>query len=250
MRIHLASIETSLYPDNYSVIRDAYTLTSFYYARNGSTAERLIKTSKQPVILDSGAFSFLGKKAINSKGIDWEVYADAYAEFVDANNIKLYMELDIDNIVGYSRVKELTRRIEKKTNKQCIPVWHKARGVKEYLRLCDEYNYIAIGGIVSGEIKQNQYNGFIQLISEAHKRNCKVHGLGFTYITQLPKYHFDSVDSTSWTFGRYGHHWVFNGRTISMIRKPPGVRCRKMSELQRCNLLEWIKYSDYAERNL
>ena len=105
-----------------------YILESFYYA--DEVTEKLIPYFGD-FLLDSGAFTFMQNK---KKGnIDWHAYIDNYVDFINRNNVKHFFELDIDSIVGYEKVKEIRKYIEQKTNKKCIPVWHKSRGKDEFI---------------------------------------------------------------------------------------------------------------------
>ena len=107
-------------------------------------------------ILDSGAFSFFSCK----QKVDFDEYITQYINFINEHDIKLFFELDIDRIIGYDRVKEIRRRLEKETGKCPIPVWHRHLGKEEFLRMCDEYNYVAIGGIVSSEFAPTEHRYF------------------------------------------------------------------------------------------
>lgn len=201
-------------------------------------------------LLDSGAFTFMN----SFKGkVDWMEYIDKYANFIIKNNIKYFFELDIDSVVGYDKVKEYTNYLEKKVGRKCIPVWHKSRGIEEWKKLTKEYDYVAIGGIVIKEIKPRDYKYFIPLLEIARKNNCKVHGLGFTGMKYLKKYHFYSVDSTSWTAGsRFGIIYKYENGTIKQINKPANCRIKKERE-EECkinNLKEWIKFQNYADKYL
>lgn len=219
-----------------------YVLESFYTFQNWQVP--LIKKSEM-FMLDSGAFTFFNK----GKGVDWNEYLDRYIAFINQNNVQYFFELDIDVLVGYDKVLEFRRRLERETGKRCIPVWHKSRGKNEYLKMCDEYDYVAIGGIVSKEITKAEYKFLPWFIDEAHKRGCKIHGLGFTSMTDLPKCHFDSVDSTSWkSGGRFGQLHRFDGCTIKTItQKSKRAIYRKMDEN---NFNEWLKFQHYADRCL
>ena len=222
-----------------------YILESFYYADEDT--ERLIPEFGD-FLLDSGAFTFM----MNTKQkIKWEEYIEKYAYFIKKNNIKKYFELDIDSIVGYEKVKEYRKMLENLTGRPCIPVWHKSRGIKEFQRMCDEYDYAAIGGIVAKEIKPNQYKALPMMIDEAHRRKCKLHGLGFTSLKWLPICHFDSVDSTAWTTGnRFGFIYYFDGKTMKKIDCPKGKRLADGRKVAVINYTEWIKFQQYAENNL
>ncbi|MBR4694827.1 MAG: hypothetical protein IKO94_01960 [Selenomonadaceae bacterium] len=222
---------------------DISILESFYYADDLITS--LIPFLKN-FMLDSGAFTFF------TQGVhtDWDEYIARYADYIKTNKVKLFFELDIDSLVGYGKVKEIRKRLERETGRQPIPVWHKSRGKEEFLRMCDEYDYVAIGGIVSREIKPPDYKYFPWFISEAHKRGAKIHGLGFTNLGGLRRYHFDSVDSSSWTTGnRYGAIYTFDGRNLNITRKPPGTRV-KTRETARQNFSAWVEFGKYAETHL
>lgn len=222
-----------------------YILESFYYADDDT--ERLLPLFGD-FLLDSGAFTFMQS---SKKAVKWEEYIEQYADFINKNNIQKYFELDIDSVVGYDKVLEYRKRLEKLTNKPVIPVWHKSRGIDNFKSMCDEYSYVAIGGIVSKEIKPEQYIAFPQMISYAHKRKAKIHGLGFTSLEWLPKCHFDSVDSTAWTTGnRFGFVYQFNGKTMIKHDVPKGKRLADSRKVALINYTEWIKFQKYAEMNL
>jgi hypothetical protein len=220
-------------------------LESFYYADEWT--EWAIPRLKN-FMLDSGAFTFM----TSHKGkVDWNDYLRRYADFINKNNVKLFYELDIDSIVGYDKVLEMRKFLELETGKKPIPVWHKSRGKAEFLKMCEEYPYVAIGGIVSKEITRQEYKYFPWFINEAHKRGVKIHGLGFTNLEGIRKYHFDSVDSTSWTTGnRFGAIYRFNGKTMEKFDKKEGQRLADSRAVAIHNFNEWVKFQRYAETNL
>ena len=125
-----------------------YILESFFYADEDT--ERLIPLFGD-FMLDSGAFTFMQNAKVR---VQWEEYVERYADFVRRNDITKFFELDIDSVTGYEKVKEFRKRLETLAGRQCIPVWHKDRGIDEFKRMCDEYSYVAIGGIVSKDIRQ------------------------------------------------------------------------------------------------
>ena len=159
--------------------------------------------------------------------------------------------MDIDSIVGYKKVKEYRKKLEDMVGWQCIPVWHRYRGYNEWLRLCDEYPYTAIGGIAIKEIQRQEYPVFSKMLKDAHERDCKVHGLGFTQLKEIRKYKFDSVDSTAWTSGnRFGYLYYFDGITMQKIYKKEGKKIIDPRKAALINYTEWIKFQIFAERNL
>ena len=227
-----------------------YVLESFYYANEKT--ERYMRLYDD-VIIDSGAFTFMGGFSFtdNSKGIVFEDYIEQYADFIVRNNIEKFFELDVDSVVGYSKVLEYRRQIERLTQRQCIPVWHSTRGIAEFTRMCEEYPYVALGGIVGGEWKSSAEKAIPWFIREAHKHNAKIHGLGYTKLKKLEQYHFDSVDSTAWTSGnRFGHIWKFNGKTMIKINPPKGYRIKESRRVAVNNWIEWTKFQRYADVHL
>ncbi len=220
-------------------------LSSFFYMT--SNEARYIHRYNN-FLLDSGAFTFMN----NLKGgtVNWDDYIERYAAFINEYNVKYFFELDIDVIVGIKEVERLRNKLELLTNKKCIPVWHKSRGKQYWLDMVKSYDYVAIGGIVTREIKPKEYPYFTWFLNEAKKENCKVHGLGFTNPTRLRKYPFYSVDSTSWVSGnRFGSVSYFNGETIVTRYKKQGQRV-KTNEVAKHNFYEWIKFAEYAEKYL
>lgn len=243
MKLCLAGLN-SIRQGTYEVLTDIpFILESFYYIRDYQIP--LIKTAEL-FLLDSGAFTFMS----NSKTtINWDDYVDKYIKFINKNDVKYFFELDIDAVVGYEKVKEIRKRIEKETGKKCIPVWHKSRGIEEYKKLVSEYDYIAIGGIVTKEITRKEYPQLKKLVTYAKKYNTKVHGLGFTE-KDIISYGFYSCDSTTWNMiSRFGKIYKFTGNRIKVITpKNKKIDKSRYIEGDDFNIKEWIKYQNYLKR--
>ena len=217
-------------------------LISYYYMTKKT--EQLLPEYKN-ILLDSGAFTFMN----NFKGkVNWDEYIKNYADFINKYDIKYFFELDIDAIEGIKEVERLRNKLETLTNKKCIPVWHKSRGLEYWKKMTKEYDYVAIGGIVVKEIKQKEYKYFKPLLEIAKKNKCKVHGLGFTNLKLLHKYHFYSVDSTAWTSGNmFGSIYKFEKNTLKKYNKPEGKKV-KSKDTAINNFIEWTKFSEYADK--
>lgn len=247
MKIFLAGVapwrEEGLYDE--SVKRyQPYVLESFYYA--DKTTEKLLPLYGD-FLLDSGAFTFMQSTGAST---NFDTYLEEYANFINKNHINHFFELDIDSITGYEKVKQYRQILERLTGKQCIPVWHRTRGLNEYIKHCDEYEYIAIGGIAIKEIKKTEYPIFTKLLKIAHDRNTRVHGLGFTQLNEIRKYKFDTVDSTAWVAGnRFGFVYYFDGKTMRKFTKP-NARIVQSKEAALHNYCEWIKFQQYADKFL
>lgn len=234
---------------NRNIVKNSnYILESFYYIKDWQIPN--IKNVKL-FLLDSGAFTFMSN---SKKQVDWDKYVENYANFINKNNVKHFFELDIDVIVGIKEVERLRNKLEKLTNKKCIPVWHKSRGLDYWKKMVKDYDYVAIGGIVTKEIKPQEYKYFIPMLKIAKKNNCKVHGLGFTNLKSLPKYPFYSVDSTSWKSGnRFGTLYLFKENKLNQIKKPKNKRMvtnEKYGMVEKFVFNEWVKFQKYADKYL
>lgn len=218
-------------------------LESFYYINPRSEA---VIERYEDILLDSGAFTLF----TSGETANWDEYLERYANFINKHKIRHFFELDIDKLVGREKVIEMTKRLEQMTNQKPIPVWHKFRGMAEFEKMCDEYPYVAIGGIVSGEIKRQEYPALSHFIKIAHDKGAKIHGLGFTKIPLLKYLHWDSVDSTAWLSGnRFGAIYHFENGVMSKVRPPAGKGVDgKRTAVH--NYLEWVKFQKWAEDNL
>jgi hypothetical protein len=226
---------------------DIYLLSSFWEHKNGKYGKYVTQDKH---ILDSGAFTFLNNK--KGQSINWEQYVISYGNFIKQNNIKHFFELDIDPIVGLKEVERLRILLEQTAQRKCIPVWHKSRGLDYWKQMCKDYNYVAIGGIVTKEIKRSEYDIFGPLLKIARDNKTKVHGLGFTNLNGLKKYKFYSVDSTNWLSARFGTTglYYFTGDNLKNINKPANTKKIDLQAMNIFNFIEWLKFSKYAEQNL
>lgn len=243
VKIYLAGFEG--YKKTFFEVKPKYILSSFYYV-SAEFANYIKQDFCTNYLLDSGAFTFMENK---SKKTNWGRYVEKYAEYINKHNINNFFELDIDPVVGHKKVIELRDKLEKLTNKKVIPVWHKSRGKKEFQRLTKLYNKIALGGIVSGEFKRSDFKYFKWFIRQAHENNCEVHGLGLTGMKSLPKYNFDSVDSTTWNRAKFGEMCYFDGERIQNVRQK-NRRLKDNRKATKKNLVEWVKFQRYADRNI
>lgn len=239
----ISAREASKKKEQNQLVMDISILESFYYI--DKTSRMLIPHIKN-YILDSGAFTFF----TSGKNVDFDNYVEKYGQFIKEYDIDLYFELDIDKIIGFDKVLEYRDRLQKITGKPPIPVWHISRGLNRFIQDAKNYPYVALGGIVSGEWSPKAQTKFSWFIRTAHEHGAKIHGLGYTSLCGIQKYHFDSVDSTAWVSGnRFGHVYKFTGKTVKKIDVPSGKRL-KTNEAAYNNFNEWIKFQKYAEVHL
>lgn len=232
--------------ENRDIIAESkYVLESFYYIQDWQVP--YIKKFDF-FLLDSGAFTFM-MNAKDKAHLDFDAYLTRYIEFINKHDIQHFFELDIDAVVGYEKVLELRARLERETGKKCIPVWHRERGKDEFVKMCEEYDYVAIGGLVGMGYNKKHYKYFPWFIKTAHEHGAQIHALGFTSIPGLKKYHFDSVDSTTWvSANKFGRLQLFrDGELVTESRSGARLKSRDgwYSKVQRQNYLEWVKFQKY-----
>jgi len=105
------------------------------------------------------------------------------------------------------------------------------------------------------EWRRKEYEYIPWFLREAKKNNCKIHALGFAAGKNLKRYHFFSVDSSTWQTFRFGQLQYFNKKTKQVERiskKPLGSRIKiaKRNEVEELNFKAWKEFQKYAEVNL
>lgn len=242
----LASLESCSKLTLDQMLKSKYCLTSFYYVKDNTNSIQLIinKNKKDTFLLDSGAFTLFSHDQSN---VDFDDYLRKYINFINKYDIKRFIELDIDAVVGYPKVLKMRELLEKETGKQCVPVWHKSRGMQAYKDIVARYKYICIGGLGNKEIKKKEYPKVKKMVAYANQHQTNVHGLAFTRKDAF-NYGFYSVDSSSWSAGtRFGQaHKFSNGQIVPTFRKK-GQRANEQKVFLN-NYLEWLKYQRYVDR--
>ena len=247
MLLHLAALPIDkIISENYDLIKkyNFRVLESYEDIKSKDISNRQVFSG---YLLDSGAFTFMKS---NPNNINWESYIKSYAEFIKKNKITKYFELDIDNVVGLKRVEKLRNIVEDITGIASIPVWHKSRGLDYWFKMCEDYKYIAIGGIATKEIKRTDYRIFNSLLKISHEKNVKVHGLGFTDSKEIKKYNFYSVDSSNCIAGsRYGKVYKFDGANIFYYSNHNKTKKVNSKMADQNNLIQWLEFSKFMERH-
>lgn len=250
MKIFLAATQTLLGGTSEQVIPESkYLLEAFYGIRSGIIP---YLRSCQMCLIDSGAFTFMNTN--KHSVVDFDSYTDAYIDFIKAYDFDHFFEMDIDSITGYVKVLQLRKRIEQRTGKQVIPVWHYSRGKNDFIAMCRDYPYIAFGGMMTDGVDFKTIVKYLPwFIDTAHENGTRIHGLGFTHPSLLPICRFDSVDSTTWlSAAKYGQVKVFNGQKMAVIKRPsPKARLTwSHKDAAAFSFREWCKFQKYAEYKL
>lgn len=224
-----------------------YILDSFMFLRpKTEVMENYIQWALQAdmFLLDSGAFTFLNKSGFDTREL--KKYINEYTEFINRWDIEYFFELDIDSIVGYDNVLKIRAYIEDNTGKKCIPVWHIHRGLQEFKQMCEEYDYVAIGGIVKREIPKKHYEVLYRLCDIAHHYGCKIHGLGYLPLSALNEntFPFDTCDGTTWQGHRHGVGFRLNDGKLERFKDG-----QFWKDNLRHSFGEWTAFSRIVESN-
>lgn len=155
---------------------------------------------KVRLFLDSGAFS------AQSQGVGIDI--QDYIAFIKKHDeyIEHYAVLDV---IGDAEKTLENQKIMEAAGLHPIPCFHYGEDEK-YLQLyIDNYDYIALGGMVpvsTGNLMKWLDHIFGDLICDQDGMSkVKVHGFGMTTVELMLRYPFWSVDSTSWIkTGRHG----------------------------------------------
>lgn len=224
-----------------------FRLQSFAYDKREEFAKK--QNLFKDTMLDSGAYTYAMAQNAVDKNIDWKEYIDNYIRYINKYNIGKFFELDIDNIVGEKNVRRITKYIERKVGRQPIPVWHLSRGKQNFIDMCKNYPYVAIGGIVAKEISLAQQKYFPWFVKTAHSYGAQIHALGLSNVTRAIDYGFDSVDVTRWLDGRFGNLCYFDGRVMRKIKKGDNMRAISFKQMLYHQTKEWVKYQKYVYEN-
>ena len=256
-KIFLAACSHVKTPVVNSGIKPHYILESFMDLRGGGEAKKKYIEwclTADEFLLDSGAFTFINKAKKKEKFSIEEInsYCREYVKFINQYDIKLFFEMDLDCIFPYEKVKKARKWIEKHTGKKCIPVWHISRGMNDFYEMCQEYDYVAVGGIAAKEIKKKDYKLLWDLCEIAHSYGCKVHGLGYLPIGLLNENAcpFDTVDGTGWQGHMRAAKFTLEGSNLS---KEIDTMLKEKQRTWKDNIEEsysiWTEYSKLKEQN-
>lgn len=223
--------------------------------------------NKINLFLDSGAFSAW------TQGIEIDIYE--YINFIKEHQdiIEVYANLDTiaktDSLSDRKEAAEKTfqnQKIMEDAGLSPLPVFHIGEPFKYLQHYTDNYDYIALGGMV-GKFKNilipwldKCFGQFI--CDEKGMPKTKAHGFGLTSLFLMRRYPWYSVDSTSWlVVGRFGSiyvpqyrkgEWVYdeNSWNIAVSSKSPskkeaGQHIETLPPKQKEIVLQYIKEKGY-----
>lgn len=225
-----------------------YLLQTFYGINSKTIEEIKIHIDRygnDNFILDSGAFSLFSGTGKNMNYEKLKSYIDDYCDFIVRYNIKHFIEMDIDKIIGYEEVKRIRKYIENKVGRKSLYVYHTySRSIEDLVDACKEREYIFFGGLVKETKDFNKINSFIDFL---YGYGVKCHLLGHTPPDLENYHHLYSCDSSSWTMGaRSGI--IFNFENDKLVsNKLEDMKRTTYYQLNNHNFKQWIKYQKYLK---
>lgn len=215
-------------------------LTSYYGAKN------IIPPAwAGDIFLDSGAFSAFKK----NETLD----PYKYAEFIKIQAHKLFVYANLD-VIGDAEKSWKNQKILESLGVSPIPCFHLPINKKssnwEWLKkYAENYDYIALGGMVPLASQQKQLYIFIENCWEIfakYNSNIKVHGFGVQGESILKAFPWFSVDASSvHVIARYGGIYTPWGT----FKINPNVNAKELSWKKHCKLKQiktWVNQLGFS----
>jgi len=217
MKIFLAATET--FWQNFRIIPSVTSLFNgdkynlFYsYLHDKQSSRSSVNYPDSFNICDSGAHSFFTSSEVNlgiptqhsqksTRMDDPDKYVSDYIKWMQRNwdRFDFFVELDIQDLVGYEKVLNW-RRLYKKAGvwQKVITCYHESNSFEEFQQMVDdsESRYVGIEGVRKGRPKLD-YNRFIKY---CYDNRCAIHGFAMVKRDYLSLHPFFSVDSSSMTY--------------------------------------------------
>ncbi|QYW02827.1 hypothetical protein [Vibrio phage BUCT006] len=171
----------------------------------GKTQTELVIKHGKKVWFDNGAFSLWKrlKKNGNLNGFDWDKHWTKFYLWL----LRHYHEIDyffIPDVIegGEEDNDRLISSVPREFIDKAVPVWHTVESIDRLLRLCNQFDMVAIGACgphehILGEACQNRLSLAFDEIYHRRSIKVKIHGLRMTDNRVVAKFPFYSCDSTS-----------------------------------------------------
>jgi hypothetical protein len=171
----------------------------------GKTQTELVIKNGNYVWFDNGAFSLWKrlKKLGTLEGFDWDKHWTKFYMWL----LKHYSQIDkflIPDVIEGSEEENdrLINSVPSMFREKAVPVWHTVESIDRFVRLCEEFDTVAIGAcgpheFIMGQACQDRLSLVFDEIY--HRRNVpvKIHGLRMTDNRVVAAFPFYSCDSTS-----------------------------------------------------
>lgn len=220
-------------------------LHSYLEIKNGDFELLTRHLSPENSFLDSGAFTAFTQGA--------RIDIDHYIDTIKAIGRPYYAALDVIGDYKATRV-NLDYMVSK--GLKPIPAFHVGSPKEELIKLLDEYDYIALGGLVPLAMRRNKLQEWLDYcFSTITKKDPlpKVHLFGINSLWAWQRYPAYSADATSWVSGSKFRRIVEfkDGRFITHHKNQDSPMAHKVfmndyTDLNLHNVIEYQKAADYV----
>lgn len=189
--------------------------------------------------LDSGAFTAF------TKGVSINI--DEYITFIKAtkDNWNVYAVLDV---IGDWEATGKNQRYMESKGLQPLPTFHYGSPLEELKRMVEEYDYIALGGLVPLSLQRKKMENWLDVCFSIIRTKSKVHGFGINSIWVWRRYPFYSVDATSWNQGmKFGRVIEAKGLKQKVIKGKDALFLNKGKDWRHRTALNIIAYNNLAK---
>jgi hypothetical protein len=193
-------------------------LGSYWESNNNSSNIDAFFNNKfaKRLFIDSGAFSAFTKDA--------KIDLDEYIKFIlkNKNEKTVYASLDV---IGDPKATKKNQDYMESKGVNPIPTFHFNSPEAELKRLVDQYDYIALGGLVPISMQRKTMQSWLDYCFSIIKTKTKVHGFGVNSLWAWERYPFYSVDATSWLMGEKFRRTIYieNGK-VKTASKGDGIK--------------------------
>lgn len=206
-------------------------LVSFHYHQKTNLQEiNNVYQGPCEVFADSGAYS--------AASLGVTISLKEYAAWLKDWDQLLTVRATLDVIGDHNATMRNTRTLEG-MGLRVLPVFHVGTPWDELEKLCREYDYVALGGMVPHSTNhQAVMRWLVRCFKIARETGTVFHGFGQTRLDTLKALPFYSVDSSAWGSGaRFGQLYLWDDRAKEFVKLPVGdpAAARKHAALLRAH---------------
>lgn len=191
-------------------------LVSFHYHQK-TDLQKIADTYQGPceVFADSGAFS--------AASLGATISLNEYAAWLKDWGELLTVKATLDVIGDPVATARNTRKLEGMGHK-VLPVFHVGTPWHRLEKLCQDYDYVALGGMVPHSTNhQAVLRWLVRCFQIARETGTVFHGFGQTRLDTLKVLPFYSVDSSAWGSGaRFGVLYLWDDQARDFVKLPVG----------------------------
>lgn len=188
-------------------------LVSFYYHRDNDLDQMVSDLGGDvDLFADSGAYSAFT--------VGTQIGLGDYIRWLKRWDHLINVRANLD-VIGDPAASAVHHRTLTETGLEVLPVFHLGEPWTVLEDMCEQYSYVALGGLVPYLAGDRHRAALMQWLVKAHviarKRGTALHGFGLTSAQLVKDLPFYSLDSSSYTFGcRFGLTYLWDAKALNM----------------------------------